>query len=141
WSVRKPSSPRYSRGPKQMKKTAVLTGIAALFLATGTAHAEQFLPRSTYSGTLLEPFLPPEEFDHEYHGTLTVFPIIDPTMLNFPRGCRTTVSCAYRDWRGPNTCAIWIADREEIERQGYSYDLVYRHEIGHCNGWHHNKQD
>src|SRR5262249_8764081 len=107
---------------RKMKKT-LLIGIAALFVTScqaplRTAHAEPFLPRSTYSRTLLEPFLPPEEFDHEYYGTLTVFPIIDPTMLNFPRGCRTTLACAQVNRFGPNTCAIWIADREEIERQG-----------------------
>jgi hypothetical protein len=62
-------------------KKALLTGIAALFLATGTVHAE---PHSCakYSGVKLQQCIiedawrkavePPEEFDHEFIGTMTV---------------------------------------------------------------------
>ena len=48
-------------------KKALLTGIAALFLATGTAHTGddlQKFPRVR--------ILPPVEFDHPFKGTLTI---------------------------------------------------------------------
>jgi hypothetical protein len=41
-------------------KKLFLAGIATLFLATGTAHAEEWQLK------------PPKEFDHEYIGTITV---------------------------------------------------------------------
>jgi hypothetical protein len=111
--------------------TLICIVIFWLFMVLRPANAWQ------YSEEYQAGRLPPKEFDHEYHGTLTVFPIIDLTMLNFPPGCHTTLACAYADWRGPNTCAIWIAGKDEIEYQGWNYDIVMRHEIGHCNGWHH----
>jgi hypothetical protein len=26
----------------------------------------------------------------------------------------------------------------DLNRLGWDYNIVLRHELGHCNGWHHN---
>jgi len=140
-------------------KKALLTGIAALLLATGAAHAWE------RSITFLEQFLPPKQFDHEYNGVLTVFKELKQedlpcrSMSRVERDIKfhrerwqdnrtdqqievdtygyRPFACTHANHSGPGTRAIWILKRDEIEYEGWNYDIIMRHEIGHCNGWHH----
>jgi len=124
-------------------KKLLLTGIAVLFLATGTAHAWE------RSITFQERQLPPKEFDHEYNGTLTLFKELDQKDMPCRHERKRELdelgtrpyACVHANHFGPNTCAIWIMKRDEIEYDGWSYDIIMRHEIGHCNGWHHDEKD
>jgi hypothetical protein len=78
-------------------------------------------------------YLPPAQYDHRYDGVLTVLRTI-PSMImrecthqpnRFPIGCAQV-----RDGK----CLIWILTDEELEKIGWNFDTVYRHEIAHCNG-------
>src|SRR5262245_24835191 len=96
--------------------------------------------------------LPPKEFDHKYDGELTIKYMIAEDIY---RECRSAVkpgqgrplACARRFLEQPpsstfpmgmpKSCTIYMMTRDELENLGWSYDIVMRHEIGHCNGWHH----
>jgi hypothetical protein len=62
-----------------VKKT-LLTGIAALFLATGTAHAAPTM-------------LPPLEYDYSYDGELKFIIDLDRDAINRMCGPKTSVAC------------------------------------------------
>jgi hypothetical protein len=64
------------------------------------------------------------------------------------RGCPktpwpVTLGCAAHDiqWDGervvvPATeCFVYIAEDDILEKAGWTYDTLMRHERGHCNGW------
>jgi hypothetical protein len=48
---------------------------------------------------------------------------------------------ALRHWRQENdvrvifACHVYIAEDEILKAAGLTYEIAYRHEIGHCNGW------
>ena len=119
-------------------KAAIIAGCVVLSVSFGAsgAHAQ-----NQYPMTIQERFLPPKEFDHRYTGTLTIFK--DMKQENIPRECPgyKPFACARANHFGPNTCANTIVEKDEIEKLGWNYDIVMRHEIGHCNGWHHDKKD
>jgi hypothetical protein len=80
--------------------------------------------------------LPPVEYDRPYQGQLTIARGDARTMqaicpkTTFP----VTLGCAIR-YREANICHIYIADDEILKAAGWSYEIVLRHEEGHCNGW------
>jgi hypothetical protein len=56
----------------------------------------------------------------------------------------TTLGCAIHDTRRapddsvamPATeCLVVIATDEILKLYGFTYEIVRRHELGHCNGW------
>ena len=86
--------------------------------------------------------LPPLKFDRDYEGVMSIFrlspqrvreecnksPLVDPN--------RDVIACAYR-YAGGGRCDIWMVDDDELKRRNTPYDIVFRHEQGHCNGWKH----
>jgi hypothetical protein len=120
-----------------MKTRAPLTSIAALFLATGTAHAERYTPTPTN-------YLPPLEYDKPFVGRLQEFIVKDRDELAgiCPEigaiGCAGGKPATESD---PPICVIWLAPDEIIRKFGLTTEIVRRHEIGHCNGWRHSKID
>jgi hypothetical protein len=81
--------------------------------------------------------LPPLEYDHPFDGEI----IIVRTEAEYTPGfwkCRmshpTPVGCARVGGRN-GKCVMYIADDATLQRYGEEYDLVLRHETGHCNGW------
>jgi hypothetical protein len=86
--------------------------------------------------------LPPKEFDHKYDGKLTV-EYYSPEDIYLR--CRNAIrqrpgrplACTYRNHAGPDTCLILMVTRDDLEKYGWSYDIVLRHELGHCQGWTH----
>jgi len=117
-------------------RTVALIGIAALLLATGTAHAAEH-------GVML----PPSEYDHPYTGELLIIEVEKQQTLidncpgyhdiraeapNFP-----AMACAF-GWG--KRCVVLTASKDQIPwfqmiHKSYSYENILRHEIGHCNGW------
>jgi hypothetical protein len=80
--------------------------------------------------------LPPLEFDHPYDGTLIVE---RADALTMPTLCPKTsypitLGCSRHD---PilKKCVITIATNDILGKTDWSFSIVRRHEIGHCNGW------
>ncbi len=86
--------------------------------------------------------VPPVEFDRPYSGWLKVERV--KTEEDVVRVCPKTwfpikLGCSYqygaRGKEGYDHCKIIVVADEVIKKAGYTPELVYRHEIGHCNGW------
>jgi hypothetical protein len=112
-------------------KTALLTGVSALFLATGMAHAAERLGM----------WLPPPQYDVPYTGELTIVRVateqdirtLCPEM-NF--GEFPATSCTMTPHNDRTRCYIFIASDKALKAaHNMDYVTVLRHEIGHCNGW------
>ena len=92
-----------------------------------------------------ERMLPPEEFDskyHEYDGELTIKYTIPEDVFRECRaamkpGNRPPLACTRAFQGPPKRCFIWMMTETELNKRGWSYDIVLRHELGHCLGWHH----
>jgi hypothetical protein len=84
--------------------------------------------------------VPPPEYDKPFVGKLTEFIAKDEEEFeSFCRGV-SRFGCA-RHWpaseSGPALCDIYLAPDELIRRHWLTTEIVRRHEIAHCNGWHH----
>jgi len=85
--------------------------------------------------------LPPKEFDHEYDGELTIKYLIPQDIRRLCNPALKTkgqnaLACTRADF-APKRCTIYMMTAQELERLGWTYDIVLRHETGHCNGWSH----
>jgi hypothetical protein len=49
------------------------------------------------------------------------------------------VGCSQAKLTPPRKCTVWIMTDEELRKAGWDYNIVLRHEIGHCNGWRHDE--
>jgi hypothetical protein len=88
--------------------------------------------------------LPPAEYDHPYTAGRLFVTMVD-SQADVRDKCESTrqldvaLGCSGKTHlkSDPSVkgCHIVIANKEVIEAAGYVYDLVLRHEIGHCNGW------
>ena len=102
-------------------------------------------PKPMFPMALQEILLPPKEFDHKYDGKLTVeYHSSKDIYLRCSNGnsqYRTgrMLGCTFRNFYGPDTCLVLIPTRDELEGYGWSYEIVLRHELAHCNGWSHAK--
>jgi hypothetical protein len=111
-------------------KTAIGSLTLALALVASAASAAAEGPR----------VVPPKDFDHPYRapGKVIVVPARDQDHVRelcpkavFPGaalGCAKLTST----W----DCQIVLADDSVIKAAGFPPELVRRHEIAHCNGWH-----
>jgi hypothetical protein len=80
-------------------------------------------------------FLPPLAYDFPYTGKLTVRRVGPDQMrlvCPLPKPGRVTIGCAHI---GKGECEVIIADNTTLEFLGWNYQLVLRHELGHCEGW------
>jgi len=118
---------------------------ALLALRPGPAVSTNFVYRYELPDKQVEimrkwDLLPPPEHDRPYTGVLTVIrgtqdelraqcPIFRP--YNWALGCSPV-----RMNRSTH-CIVYIADDATLKAAGWRYDLVLRHELGHCNGWRH----
>jgi hypothetical protein len=104
-------------------KKLLLTGIAALFLAMGTARAQ------------IKTALPPVEYDKPFAGKLEEIVVKSREEMEasckhigyVPLGCAKLLAADH--------CVIYLASDEVNRSIGLTTDLVRRHEVGHCNGW------
>jgi hypothetical protein len=121
-------------------KKLFLTGIAALFLATGTAHA-------SYQKKVRAPVIPPHKYDHPYPGRVTIARIDSTSLPCRPNSMSTSLGCAFLedlDKKGNyhdaekeagKECYIYLASDDEIKEAGYTPNAMLRHEMAGCNGW------
>ena len=119
---------------------AVLTGIAVLFLATGTAHA-------SYQIKVRAPVIPPHKYDHPYPGRVTIIRNDSGSLPCRPNSMSTRLGCAFLedlDEKGNyhsaekeagKECSIFLASDSEIKEAGYTPSAMLRHEMAGCNGW------
>jgi hypothetical protein len=123
-------------------KTTLLTGVAALFLATGAAHAGQRAhvivgkPRIISTITLF----PPLKYDKPYDGELEIG--FFSNAADVQQACINSGSelgCTRVSADGKH-CRMFLTNEETMKRKGrISYTLMIRHELAHCNGWIHPK--
>jgi hypothetical protein len=84
--------------------------------------------------------MPPREFDHAYDGTILITRGDD---LEIKERCKISGSrtaCTYVPVKQGDVCSMWIAYDDVLNYQRMSYDVVFRHERAHCNGWRHDRQ-
>ena len=81
--------------------------------------------------------MPPSEFDHDYTGRMVVQRVDEAGIRDACKGM-TQTGCTYHT-AGSESCFVWIVYDDILNYQQYSYDVVYRHERAHCNGWHHDR--
>src|SRR5262245_19929492 len=90
------------------------------------------------------PDLPPVQFDHPFIGKLTLTRV--KTLAEVRDACPNAVSningvtlgCTYAT-ADQSRCRIILIEDSTLLNFGKDPDDVYRHEIGHCNGWKHAK--
>jgi hypothetical protein len=110
-----------------MSKTLLLAATLSLAWVV-SAHAEK--PKKW----LIEP---PAEYDHPYKGELLLWPVKSQADVRafcpeskFAAGF--ALACArVRTGR----CTVAIAPDDELRKFGFTHEIVWRHEIAHCNGW------
>ena len=103
----------------------------------GERWPEIYRPQRLWPGRPL--LLPPVEYDYPYAGKLTVTRV-DDVKAACPRaayGRGTPMGCARVPAPGHEECEIFLLPDDLILAMGYDPDHIYRHEIGHCNGWVH----
>jgi hypothetical protein len=111
----------------------------ALAITPIAVHAQAIDPRGPG-------ILPPLEYDRPYPGKLVVvrgdmdyMRATCPKVENYP----FALGCSYRLTGGElGVCLVIIADEETLKvgrhknyGHTWSYNVVLRHEIGHCLGW------
>src|SRR6516164_10483837 len=78
--------------------------------------------------------LPPEQYDHDYEGDLTI-KIVD-TLEELHALCKLDgpqlLACSTHNSR---SCLIVMVKDEVMRQHGWTTGLLFRHERGHCNGW------
>jgi hypothetical protein len=80
--------------------------------------------------------MPPLEYDYPYSGTLTV---IRAHRGMLERLCpkdliAAHIGCNYR-YAKSNECHVYITKDELLAGTGWTYEIIFRHEVAHCNGW------
>src|SRR5262249_32274167 len=126
-------------------KKLLLAGVAALFLATGIAHAAQ-RPHAIVSQpkiitrTVPGALMPPPKYDKLYEGVLEIqhFSSAEDVqrICKSLGGSGSETGCA----RIPNDhkqCWLFIANEDLAKHEGRNYAFILRHELAHCNGWKH----
>jgi len=110
----------------------LLSGIAALLMATSAAHAKD----------VRESILPPPKYDHLYEGRIAIIHGGSSVLPCRPRSLSIRLSCAYleEDTVGNyhstgKECVIFLASQEEIKEAGYTESVLLRREMARCNGW------
>jgi hypothetical protein len=84
--------------------------------------------------------MPPREFDHEYPGAIFINRAND---LEIKERCKISgskVACTYMPRAIGDNCFMWIVYDDILNYQRMSYDMAFRHERAHCNGWRHDRQ-
>jgi hypothetical protein len=86
---------------------------------------------------------PPQEYDHEYYRGKLIVKRADEHGIKMECWGATKIGCAFFVGEQAQDCLVWIVYDDFLNYQRMSYDTVFRHERGHCNGWQHasNKKD
>jgi hypothetical protein len=143
-----------------IRKFTLLYAAALLLMVPANAEPDRLI-KPTWNGGPPEPYfkprpltpeyvewlrsknyLPPQEFDHEYKGELT---IRRGTQDDLRAACPNTfkpgnyaIGCTYRQLGGAS-CLIYIVNDNVLQSINWDIEIVLRHERAHCNGWHHER--
>ena len=83
---------------------------------------------------ILHMILPPEQYDHDYEGDLTI-KIVD-TIEELRALCKLDapqlLACSTHN---SQSCLIVMVKDKVMRQRGWTTGLLLRHERGHCNGW------
>lgn len=81
--------------------------------------------------------LPPIEYDHPFAGAVKIEIVATRNDLKTFCGgafiAGLTLGCSRH--HGDVLCHVVLVDEKIIKEQGWTKELMLRHEIGHCNGW------
>ena len=128
-------------------KTAITLLSVALTAAPAAAQSIPLPPKKP-PAPFVKPkpayILPPAEYDHPYTAGQFWVTVVD-SQADVRDKCESTrlldvaLACARQTYLKSDpsvkVCWIVIANADVINSAGYVYDVVLRHEIGHCNGW------
>ena len=127
---------------KAMKRSLLL-GVAALLLTTGAVHAGQrpyvevgkprIVTRIIHIQTGL---LPPSQYDKPYEGELEIqfFKNSEDVKNICPNTAGLACTKTTSDYK---KCFIYMLTEYALKHTGNAYNFALRHELAHCNGWHH----
>jgi hypothetical protein len=89
--------------------------------------------------------LPPAEYDHPYVGKIIIERMTQAELRaacpgRFTQGY-TAMGCTDMPHHYGANCTMRILDDSGLKDIGWlaDYDIIYRHERGHCNGWIHHQ--
>src|SRR5262249_43508125 len=113
---------------------------AALVLATTAAHAQ------VSEVNRWKPVLPPPAYDRPFDGPTIIIrgdaalmkQLCPKTSYPITLGCQrflTDIADAVTPTPLGKTCIVVIAKDEILQAEGWSYEVVKRHEVAHCAGW------
>src|SRR5262245_52669888 len=126
-----------NRRPK-MKR--LLAAAALAILLPVAAHAQ------VSEANRWKPVLPPPAYDRPFDGP-TIIIRGDATLMkqlcpktSYPitLGCQrflTDITDAVTPTPLGKTCIVVIAKDEILQAEGWTYEIVKRHEVGHCSNW------
>lgn len=138
----------YQRAIQAYKRLHVILAVVAVVSLTTTAHAqvgppwpEHYRPQKLWpEKAKRNPIWPPEEYDYPYKGRVIVTRMDTPAEIramcpNAAPKNRELLGCA--SFPMPGVCLVYMLPDKALMMYGVDPDDVYRHEIGHCNGWTH----
>lgn|SRR5262249_6737494 len=112
---------------------AILVALSPVMAATSPPTARRVIYHITT--------LPPAQYDKPFEGQLEIQRFSSSEdLLRICKGEGIGVACSARLADGTK-CWMFIATDKIIEKRGYTLAIVLRHELGHCNGWKHDKKD
>jgi hypothetical protein len=80
-----------------------------------------------------DPRLPPLKYDLEFAGEMVVRRgHMDEVMAKCLRD-KPILGCAFRQFNG-QMCTVWTVYDYVLKRYMQDFEIVFRHEQGHCNG-------
>src|SRR5262249_44132906 len=141
--IRPSRRPHYLYGlriSREMTMRRLLIAAALAILLPATAHAQ------VSEANRFKPVLPPVEYDHAFNGP-TIIVRGDATLMkqlcpktSYPvtLGCQrflSDIADAVTPTPLGKTCIVVIAKDEILQAEGWSYEVVKRHEVAHCAGW------
>jgi hypothetical protein len=126
-----------------MKPLYFLAALAAL-ATPASAQEIQEIPLPKEKPPAIQAVLPPPQYDHLFRGFLSL-QLENEEVLKWK--CDGNIACSKysdncegeaecpTDPEERFTCRVFIASINVIRSAGYDPIVVFRHEVGHCNGW------
>lgn len=123
-----------------VRNVTLVAALTLLILAVQTISNS--LPAQQYPMAYQERVLPPAQYDHDYDGELIIRHMSEREIYE---QCRTAARDGYgkpfacsRAFLGePKRCFVYMMIESDLAKLGWNYNIVMRHELGHCNGWKH----
>jgi hypothetical protein len=117
----------------------ILALLVIALLGCTTGHAGVVKPPAKPAVVKLvvkDPLVPPPWYDKPFIGILMVFRVRYEDMEAVCKNAKRA-GCARPRTIGGTGCEIYIGEDDHLKKiiGNITYRVVYRHELGHCNGW------